>query len=319
MGRLLLTGANGFIGRAVARIAADRGWKVRAALRHPAANFPTGTETVVLGPFSSNTQWEVALRGVDAVIHCAARVHVIHEQDLDPLDAYRQVNVDATLHLARAAAKAGVRRFVFLSSIGVNGSVTHDNAFTAFDTPTPKSHYAQSKREAELGLLALRESFNLEPVIIRPPLVYGPKAPGNFARLVNALRRGLPLPLALVRNRRSFVAVDNLADLVVVCADHPQAAGEVFLVSDGEDLSTVDWLRRTASAFGTHARLFPVPLPLLQWGAKCVGREATFEQLCGSLVVDITKTREILGWTPQVSIDEALRRTARYYLEQDTE
>jgi nucleoside-diphosphate-sugar epimerase len=237
------------------------------------------------------------------------------EEALDPLVEFRSVNVEGTLRLARQAAEAGVRRFIFISSIGVNGGDTFAHPFAAEDNVAPHTPYAISKHEAEVGLRALADNTKMEIVIIRPPLVYGPNAPGNFLSLMNWLMSGIPLPLgAVIENRRSFVFIDNLVDLIVTCLDHPAAANQTFLVSDGESLSTAALLRRMGEALGRPARLIQVPVPLLQMGAALLGKRDMAQRLCGSLEVDIGKTRELLGWTPPISVDEGLRRTAAHWL-----
>jgi UDP-glucose 4-epimerase len=254
------------------------------------------------------SDWTAALDGIDTVVHLAARVHVMRDTATDPLGAFRRINVDGTMNLARQAAAAGVRRFVFVSSLKVNGEA---GSYTEADVPAPADPYGVSKWEAERALRDLAGESGLELVVIRPPLVYGPGVGANFAALVRAVRRHLPLPLGLVHNRRSLVALDNLVDVIATCVDHPAAANEVFLVSDGEDLSTPDLIRRLAAAMGTRALLLPVPPPLLRAAAAIAGRTATIDRLLGSLSVDITKVRTLLAWSPPVGVDEALRRAVR--------
>lgn len=267
-------------------------------------------ETVIVGEVNGKTFWEAALNGVDVVVHCAARVHVRNE-DSDPLAGFREVNVAGTLALARQAAAAGVRRFVFVSSIKVNGeSTSPGHPFRVEDSPAPEDAYGISKWEAEQGLTVLSAETGMEVVIIRPPLVYGPGVKGNFATLLQWVNKGAPLPFgAVTENRRSLVALDNLIDLMVTCTDHPAAAGQVFLVSDGEDVSTAELLRRVGVAIGKPVRLLPVPLWMLKSGVALLGRREQAQRLLGSLQVDISRTRERLGWTPPVSLDEGLRRT----------
>lgn len=252
------------------------------------------------------------MRGCDVVLHLAGRAHVMHEEALDPLGRFREVNTAGTLNLARQAAAAGVRRFVFASSIKVNGEETAPNRpFRHDDAPRPADPYGVSKREAEDGLRALAATTGMEVVIVRPPLVYGPGVKANFLSLMRAVQRGLPLPLASVTgNRRSLVALDNLADLLITCVSHPAAAGQTFLVSDGEDLSTADLLRRMGRALHRPARLLPCPPPLLQMGATMLGKSAIGHRLLGNLQVDISHTRATLGWTPPITVDEGLRRAA---------
>jgi nucleoside-diphosphate-sugar epimerase len=309
---ILATGATGFVGRAlIARLLAD-GESVRAAVRGHPDSAPLPVAQVVVGDLGAETDWRPALRGIETVVHCAARVHVMRETASDPLADFRRVNVAGTLALARQAAAAGVRRFVFLSSIKVNGEATPPGQpFTALDAPAPVDPYGISKREAEDGLMALSRETGLEIAIIRPVLVYGPGVKGNFRSLIRWLDRGVPLPLGGIHNKRSLVALDNLVDLIATCVRHPAAAGGTFLVSDDEDMSTSELLRRTAAALGRRPRMVAVPAGLLRVAATTVGRGEMVQRLVGSLQVDITATRRTLGWAPVVSVDEALRRTVR--------
>ena len=312
---ILLTGASGFVGRAVLASLLQRRF-VRVALRQPnAAGLPEGVEVVEIS-LSPDQDWFEMLSGVFSVVHCAARVHVMIEGATDPLAEFRRVNVDGTLRLARQAAEAGVRRFVFVSSIKVNGEHSlPGRPFTADQTPAPGDPYGVSKCEAEAGLRALSEGTGMEVVIIRPPLVYGPGVKANFLAMMRWLQRGVPLPLGdVTENRRSLVFLDNLVDLIVTCIDHPVAANQTFLVSDDEDLSTAALLRRMAAALGRPARLVPVPAGLITFGAKLIGRPGIAQRLCGSLQVDIGKTKALLGWPPPISVDEGLRRTAEHWL-----
>lgn len=239
----------------------------------------------------------------------------MNENSSDPLAAFRAVNVEGTLNLARQAAGAGVGRFVYLSSVKVNGEKTDaGHPFTADDAVAPDDAYGQSKHEAEEALRALALETGIEVVIIRPPLVYGPGVKANFARLMHAVHRGLPLPLGAIDNRRSLVALENLVDLIVKCIEHPDAANQTFLVSDGEDLSTTQLLKKIGQALGKPSRLIPVPLVLLKLAGDLVGRGAAIQRLCGSLQVDIEKTRRCLDWTPPLSVDEGLKRVAEEYL-----
>ena len=260
------------------------------------------------------TDWRTTVAGVDSIVHCAARVHVMQEKAIDPLAEFRRVNVDGTLNLARQAVQAGVRRLVFISSIGVNGAQTFDQPFTCADVPTPHSPYAQAKLEAEVALRQLALDTGLEVAIIRPPLVFGPGAPGNFDRLIRALYRGLILPLGAVHNQRSLVSLGNLVSLIDTCIDHPAAANQTFLVSDGEDISTTALLQRLAHAIGKPARLVPVPVSLLMGAGRLLGKAQLLQQLCGSLQVDIFKTRTLLGWEPPVRLSNALNATAQAFL-----
>lgn len=308
---VLITGASGFVGRALCQQAIHRGLDVHAVERQ-AARAPAGTRAFLMGSIDAQTSWAPALAGVRTVVHLAARVHVMDDPSADPLAAFRQTNTAGTLHLARQAAAAGVRRFVFVSSVKVNGEGTAaGHPFTAADAPAPQDAYGISKMEAEQGLRQIAADTGMEVVIVRPPLVYGPGVRANFAALMRWLQRGIPLPLGAVNdNRRSLVALDNLVDLLITCIDHPAAANQTFLVSDGEDLSTTALLRRMGQAMDKPARLIPVPTALLRLGAAALGKGDVAQRLLGSLQVDITHTRQTLGWTPPIGVDEGLRRAA---------
>jgi nucleoside-diphosphate-sugar epimerase len=287
-----------------------------ATVRRLDALTELGASVVAVGDLSAQTDWSSALVGVDAVVHAAARVHVINDKCLDPLAEFCRVNVEGTAALARQAEAAGVKRFVFLSSIKVNGEFTEQGQpFTADDLPAPIDPYGMSKLEAEQGLREIEAQTGMEVVIVRPPLVYGPGVKANFALMMSWLERGIPLPLGAIHNARSVVALDNLVDLLVTCLKHPAAAGQTFLVSDGEDISTTELLRRTAEAMGRKAVLWPVPTFILEWGATLVGKRAVAQRLCGSLQVDINKTRQLLGWTPRVSVDDGLRRATEVLIQ----
>jgi nucleoside-diphosphate-sugar epimerase len=306
--RCLLTGANGFVGKALCDELMRRGHLVRAATRS-AMPARAAAEQVLVGAVDGATPWLAALREVDVVIHLAARVHVMHDSAADPLAAFRQVNTQGTLNLARQAATAGVKRFVYISSVKVNGEHTEFGyVFTEADAPNPQDAYGQSKHEAEQGLLDIAAQTSMEIVIIRPPLVYGPGVKANFAALMRAVQRGWPLPLGAVHNQRSLVALDNLVDFIIACVTHPQAANQTFLVSDGQDLSTTELIRKMAQAAGVSARLLPVPVWALQAGAKLLGKGDAVQRLCGNLQVDISKARTLLGWVPPVSVEDGLRR-----------
>ena len=308
---ILVTGATGFVGGAlVRRLAADPACKgVVAAVRRKVETRPEGGRQVQVGDLLLTTDWGLALQGVDAVVHCAARVHVMQDDAVDALHAYREVNVFGTLHLARQAAQARVRRFVFVSSIKVNGEATQPGRpFSADDAPSPLDPYGASKMEAERGLREIEAQTGMEVVIVRPPLVYGPGVKANFAAMMRWLARGMPLPLGSIHNARSMVALDNLVDLLATCLNHPAAAGQTFLVSDGQDVSTTELLRRTASAMGKKALLLPVPAYVLELGATLLGKRDVAQRLCGSLQVDIDKTRHLLGWSPTLTLDQGLKK-----------
>ena len=263
----------------------------------------------VVQGLSAGSDWSAAVLKQDAVIHAAARVHVMKDQMSNPLAGYRCVNVDGTLQLAKQAAAAGVKRFIFISSVKVNGEATLPGIpFSAEDAPAPLDPYGVSKLEAEQGLREISAQTGMEVVIVRPPLVYGPGVKANFASMMLWVARGVPLPLGSIRNSRSMVALDNLVDLLVTCLKHPAAAGQTFLVSDGEDVSTTQLLRRTAQAMGKPSRLLPVPVDLLQWGAALAGKRDVAQRLCGSLQVDISKTRQLLGWSPPLTLDQGLKK-----------
>jgi len=293
--KIVVTGASGFVGRALMQRWLDGPVQaVPLSLREPPA------------------VWAGALRGADAVVHLAARVHILQDAAADPLAQYRAINTVATLQLATAAAQAGVRRFVFVSSVKVCGERTAPGRpFTAGQTPAPEDPYGQSKWEAEQQLQALARATGLELVIIRPPLVYGPGVKANFARLIQWVARGVPLPLAGLDNRRSLVALPNLVDLMDCCVHHPAAAGQTFLVSDGEDVSTTTLILRIASVLQRPARLFAVPPFWLERLGRFCGQSAAVERLCGTLQVDIAATREVLGWTPPVDMQQGLQLTIR--------
>ena len=314
--RILVTGPTGFVGSAlVARAAADPALQVRIALRRRDERPTARVELASVGELAGDTDWSRAVAGTDAVVHAAARVHVLRESVADPLAEFRRVNVEGTMRLARQAAEAGVRRFVFLSSIKVNGEgTTAGRPYTADDPPAPVDAYGVSKYETEERLRQLASATGMELVIIRPVLVYGPGVKGNFRTLLRWLDRRVPLPFGAVHNQRSFVAVGNLVDLIVVCLSHPAVAGRMLLVSDGEDLSTTELLRRTAAAMGRPARLVPVPEGALRFAARLLGAADVAQRLLGWLQVDIDGTRASLGWSPPIRVDDALRETAAHYL-----
>lgn len=310
MRQVAVSGATGFVGRAlVARLAAMEGTNVLALTRQNPTNLMPGVQYVEAGDLASEKQWQSGLTGVHTLVHTAGRAHILNDRVSDPLAAFRLVNTEGTLRLAERAASMGVQRFVFVSSIGVNGMQTgFGKAFSEADEPCAHNAYALSKWEAEQGLSRIADETGLEVVIIRPPLVYGPSAPGNFGSLMRAVQRGWPLPLGAIHNQRSLVGLDNLLDFILTCIVHPQAADQTFLVSDGYDLSTTELVRGIAHAAGVPARLVPVPVWGLQAGATLMGKRDAVQRICGNLQVDISKARSLLGWTPPVTVEEGLRR-----------
>ena len=310
---ILVTGATGFVGRPLAQrlLADDESRRVVVAVRRDDQRWPERVLPRVTGELEPSVDWSVVLGDVSVVVHCAARVHVMVDTAANPLAEFRRVNVLGTLNLARQAAAADVRRFVFISSIKVNGESTQlGHPFTADDVPAPQDAYGVSKVEAELGLHEISRQTGMEVVVIRPPLVYGPGVKANFAAMMRWLQRRVPLPLGAIHNQRSLVALDNLVDLIVVCLTHPAAANQTFLVSDGEDVSTTELLRRMGQALGRPARLVPLPASILKLAAAMMGKPGVAQRLCGSLQVDIDKTRRLLDWTPPLTLDEGLNKAA---------
>ncbi len=318
MTRVLVTGANGFVGRALCHTMMEYGYLVRGAVRSPAkrTQLPSGVEPTLVGDIGPDTDWKNSLTDVEIIIHLAARVHVMKEKAIDPQGEFLRINTVVTKRLARLAAFSGIRRFVFVSTIKVNGEQTKETPFTEADLPRPQDHYAVSKWQAELGLQKIAKETGLEVVIMRLPLVYGPGVKGNFLRLMQWVDRGMPLPLAKINNRRSLIGVENLTDLLLRCAQHPKAAGETFLAADGAALSTSDIIRCLASAFGRPAHLFPLPKAPLRLAAHALKREDIMNRLFGSLMVDSQKARRLLDWAPPLSVEEGFAQTAQWYLSQ---
>ena len=314
--RLLVTGANGFIGKALCSEAVNRRCAVRGITR-AAYDFSSSgknidIENISLGDIDANTDWNSALLNCDAVIHLAARVHVMREGADDPLSEFRRVNTAATEHLARCAAARGVRRLVYVSSIGVNGLVTDGTTkFSEEDNTNPHNAYALSKWEAEQALQRVASETGLEVVILRPPLVYGAGAPGNFAQMLRLVDLGVPLPLANIKNKRDLLYVGNLVDALMMCATHPAAANNTYLVSDGEAVSTPEILRGLAKELGVSSRVLPFPIGLLKLMAAMFGRADQVDRLVGSLQVDSTKIRHQLGWLPPYSLQQGFSKTVR--------
>jgi len=314
--RVLVTGASGFIGGALVRRWSHPTIEVIAPVRRHISGTTPAVLQPVIGAMDDATDWTAILDRVDVIAHCAAQTCVPAgaNRSGDALKNLRQINVAATLNLARQAAQGGVRRFVFISSVKVNGEETApDHSFTAADAPQPQDAYAISKLEAEQGLLELARHSGMEVVIIRPPLVYGPGVKGNFASMMSWVRKGYPIPLGAVYNQRSRVALDNLVDFIALCADRtrsPRAANQVFLISDGEHVSTPELLRRVSRAYGVPSRLWPVPQAWLRLAARLLGQSAAADRLLGSLVVDSSKARDLLGWRPGVTMEDQLRKMA---------
>lgn len=309
--RILVTGANGFVGRELCKTLRLQGYEVRAAARHA-----SNGDSVQIGNIGPETDWSYALSGVDTIVHLAARVHIMQEMSKNPLESFRSVNVLGSGRLALMAAKVGVKRFVYVSSISVHGNSTGERAYAEEDETQPHSPYAISKWEGELALRRIAEDFGFDLVIVRPPLVYGPGVGGNFMRLMRWADRGWPLPLGSARNLRSFIGIDNLVDLLVRCLEHPKAPGETFLVADGEDLSTPDLIRRLADHLGRPARIISFPVGILQAVAKISGQGDVMDRLCNCLRVNAEKARRVLGWQPLVPLDEGLKRTANWYVKE---
>jgi nucleoside-diphosphate-sugar epimerase len=308
--RVLITGADGFVGQHLQDALTTRGIEFRAAVRR--AEYPLPARVSAIGDIGPATDWRAALDGIDVVVHLAGKAHVLRKASPALRDEFMLVNGLGTASLAHACAEAGVRRFVYLSSVGVLGSSTPTKPFTNASEPNPRNIYARSKLAGEASATSFAD--RLEVVIVRPPLVYGPRVKANFLRLLQLVDRGIPLPLGALRNGRSLVSVWNLCDLLVHALDHPAAPGRAWLVSDGHDVSTPQLLREIGVAMGKRTSLLPVPVSILEVLATMVGQHAVFMQLCGSLLLDIDETRECLGWSPPVTFAEGIRRTVEWYV-----
>ena len=313
---ILLTGATGFIGSTLSQYFSQSRCSYVVAVRKRSDQFLSSVQQIVVDDLSFDTKCCDALNEIDTVIHLAARVHVMRDSSIDPLDEFRKINTLATLNLARQAATKGVRRFIYLSSVKVNGENTTSRPFVADEGNFPNDPYGISKYEAEKGLREISEKTKMEFTIIRPPLVYGPGVKGNFLSMLAWLQKGVPLPLGAIQNQRSLVYIDNLIDLIITCIDHPAAANQTFLVSDGEDLSTTELLYRMGIAINRPARLLSIMPKILKVGAGLVGKQDIAQRLLGSLQLDIHKTKSLLSWSPKVSVDEGLYKTAKWYLQE---
>ncbi len=304
-----VTGADGFVGGHLLPMLAARGHNAFGIVRRGEA---LGFRAV--GAIDGRTDWSAALRGVEVVVHCAARAHVMQERVVDPAAAYREVNVEGTRRLAQQAALAGVRRLVVLSSVKAVGERSSPGRpLVVSDEPRPEDAYGTSKRDAEIVLAGVAASTGLETVIVRPALVYGPGAKGNFVRLLSLVARRVPLPLGAVHNARSLVSIGNLSDLLCLCVDSSAAAGKTFFASDGEDLSTTALIRRIGEVMGRPALLFSVPESMLHILGRWAGRSSEIERLIGTLQVDISPNRSLLGWAPPLSVDVGLRQTVEWF------
>ena len=311
--RFLITGANGFVGKFLCAELLRQGQSVRAAMRSASPSIGN-IEMAAVGAIDGETHWASALCDVDVVIHLAARVHVMKDDAADPLAEFLKINTQGTINLASQAAAAGVKRLIYVSSIKVNGEqTTETQPFAESGMPNPQDAYAISKWRAEQALLRVAQDTGLEVVIARPPLVYGPDVKGNFIRLLAAVNRGIPLPLASVHNKRSLIYLGNLVDALIVCANHPAAAGKTYLVRDGEDISTADLVRQMATSLGRPARLLPMPVMLLRWLGRLLGKPEFVERIAGSLRINDDLIRKELGWKPRFTLRQGLHATADWY------
>lgn len=309
MSKILVTGGNGFIGKAICENLKKKNCTINITSRKDLVSNFKDLRFYKINEIDENTKWSQALDKVSCLIHCAAKTHVMKKSKKNSLISFRRVNVQGTINLAKQAAACGVKRFIFLSSIKVNGERTDKSIkFKYNDIPKPEDSYGVSKWEAEKGLWKISKETGLEVVIIRAPLVYGPAVKGNLRRLIKLIQSGIPLPFSLIKNQRSLVGIDNLVDLIIHCIDHHKASGNIFLVSDGKDLSTPDLVRGIASSIELSARLFPLPLIILKFFGLILGKKLEIDRLIGSLRIDNSYTKETLNWTPPLSVEEGIRR-----------
>ncbi|MCP9451736.1 MAG: NAD-dependent epimerase/dehydratase family protein [Nitrospira sp.] len=308
--RILVTGANGFIGKALVRYLVEHGFGVRGAIRTTPMCENQGIEYVVIGDIGPATAWSSILIDIDCVVHLAAHAHVMNDRASDVADTFSKVNVQGTRRLAQQVAESGVKRFVYVSSAGVMGN---QGVFTEESPPCPQSLYARSKLAGEQALQEVAKATGLEIVIVRPPLVYGPGNPGNFLRLLHWVNKGLPTPFASINNQRSFIGLDNLVDFLAISLTHPRAANEVFLVADDEAISTPELIKRLACSLGVQARLLPCPVTLLRLGASLLGQSSVMARLTDSFVLNSNKAQRLLGWAAKTSLTQGLKQTAQWY------
>jgi len=310
---VLVTGATGFVGQNLVAELLTKNLSVFAMVRNESAHLPSGVSKIVVPDLAALTDLKPVLINIEVVIHVAGRVHIMNDDVADPLNEFRKVNTDATLHLAKQAVESGVKRFIFISSVKVNGEMTVLNKpFTPDGQFVPDDPYGLSKYEAEQGLLVLAKETDMEVVIIRPPLVYGPGVRANFASMMRWINKGVPLPFGAIHNQRSLVALDNLVSFIIHCIDHPNAANEVFLISDGEDVSTTALLQKVAKALGKKPWLIPVPVSWMHFVARLMGKGEVANRLFGSLLVDNFKARNLLGWKPVITMDEQLKKMVKH-------
>lgn len=316
--RVLVTGANGFVGKKLCVYLSENGFTVRGVLRRKdqVDSHSSGIDYRVVGEINQNTEWTDTLNDVDCVVHLAARVHVLKETSGDSLFEFRNTNVAGTKRLAEVSALNGVKRFIYISSVGVHGNKTLHHSFTEQDSPLPYDPYTLSKWEAEQVLQEIAKKSGMEVIVLRPPLIYGPNAPGNFGRLMAIIGKGIPLPLKSVGNLRSFIYLDNFVDAIVTCIKHSALSYQTVLVSDGQDISTPDLVKMIAHAMGKKVKLIPFPVIALKALGKLTGKSLEVERLIGSLQIDSSKIRNCLDWKPPYTIEQGISETTKWYLQQ---